>query len=67
MRVRIAPLGGEPGCAARWRLRSVVIMCGQGRVAWPLRASWVGLGLARAAVLRPQPAVSAARSTLATL
>jgi hypothetical protein len=39
----------------------------QGRVAWSLRASWAGLRLARAAVVRPQHAVSAACSTLATL
>ena len=39
----------------------------RGRVAWSLRASWAGLRLARAAVVRPQHAVSAARSTLATL
>jgi hypothetical protein len=32
----------------------------QGRVVWSLRASWAGLRLARAAVVRPQPAVSAA-------
>jgi hypothetical protein len=24
------PLVGEPGCAARWRLRCVVIVCGAG-------------------------------------
>jgi hypothetical protein len=40
---------------------------GQGRVAWSLRASWAGLRLELAAVLRPQPAVSAARSRLAAL
>jgi hypothetical protein len=39
----------------------------QGRVVWSLRASWAGLRLARAAVVRPQPAVSVAGSTLATL
>jgi hypothetical protein len=39
----------------------------QGRVAWSLRASWSGLRLARAAVGRPQNAVSAACSTLTTL
>ena len=39
----------------------------QGRAAWSLRAFWAGLRLARAAVVRPQPAVSAACSTLATL
>jgi hypothetical protein len=39
----------------------------QGRVAWSLRASSAGLQLARAAVVRPQHAVSAACSTLATL
>jgi hypothetical protein len=39
----------------------------QGRVAWSLRASWSGLRLARAAVGRPQNAVSAACSTLTAL
>jgi hypothetical protein len=39
----------------------------QGRVAWSLGASWAGLRLARAAVVRPQRAVSAAGLTLATL
>jgi hypothetical protein len=29
---RGSPVGGEPGCAARWRLRSVVIVCGPGPV-----------------------------------
>jgi hypothetical protein len=37
------------------------------RVAGSLRAFWAGLRLARAAVVRPQPAVSAACSTLAAL
>jgi hypothetical protein len=31
MRRRIAPLPGEPGDAARWRLPSVVIVSGRGR------------------------------------
>jgi hypothetical protein len=30
MRTRIARWVGEPGCVARWRLRSVVIVCGLG-------------------------------------
>jgi hypothetical protein len=34
----------------------------QGRVAWSRRASWAGLRLAHAAVLRPRHAVSGARS-----
>jgi hypothetical protein len=45
----------------------VVTVEGQGRVAWLLRAFLAGLRLPLAAVARPQQAVSAARSTLATL
>jgi hypothetical protein len=52
MRARVAPLVGEPGCAAR-RLRYVVIVAAEGRVARSLRASWAGLRLELAAVLRP--------------
>jgi hypothetical protein len=55
------------GCAARRRLRCVVVVGAQGRVAWSLRASWAGLRFVRAAVVRPQHAASAACSTLATL
>jgi hypothetical protein len=64
---RIAPLLGSPGGAARWRLRSVVIVSALGstRLVATGLPGWAALTLAAAA--RPQHAVSAARSTLATL
>jgi hypothetical protein len=61
------PLVGSRGAQrggdyAPWSSREA-----QGRVAWALRASRAGLRHPLAAVLRPQHAVSAARSTLTTL
>jgi hypothetical protein len=51
--------GGDHAPWSPWKV--------QGRVAWSLRAFLAGLRLTLAAVARPQHAVSAARSTLATL
>ena len=66
-RARIARQEGAGWPDWRRRLRSVVIVRGQGRVAWFRRAFEAGLCHEVAATVRPQHVESAARSRLATL